>query len=145
MSPISKVVLSLALLLIAVGLFLGTSPENVTYPLVVAQRSLLQKTGQTGVVLFTPKITGNFRVSIYQNQVASPSGPIIQMTWTDELGTEQTDSGSSICPTILGTSQTYVSGCQLFVHAVGGYPILLNTYVPSGQAPYSVYTTVEEF
>jgi hypothetical protein len=144
MRPIPKVLLTV-LLFITVGLLLGAHFETATYPLVVAQHSLLQRTDSTSVVLFTPKITGNFRVSIYQNQVASPSGPLIQMTWTDELGMEQTDGGSSICPTILGTSQTYVSGCQLFVHAVGGYPILLNTNVIPGQTPYSVYATVEEF
>lgn len=136
----------LPLLLISVfaGVFYARKSYVERSPLVVAERSLLQQTGQTEVVLFTPKITGNFRLSIYQNQMASPYGPIVQVTWTDELGTEQTDPGGSVCPVIINSSQTAVSGCTVFVHAVAGYPIQLNTSVNIAQPAYSLYATVEE-
>ena len=136
------VLLSLLVLSISVGLFSANTSGTARSPVIVAQRSLLQRTGQIAVVLLTPKVTGDYRVSIYQNQQASPYGPIIQMSWTDELGTEQTDSGGSVCPIIVATTQT-VSGCQLFLHAVGGFPIQLNTYVNPAQPPYNVYVTVE--
>jgi len=140
----SLLLLPLLLVSVFAGLFYARSSYVERSPLVVAERSLLQQTGQTGVVLFTPKVTGNFRVSIYQNQLASTYAPIIQVTWTDELGTEQTDPDGSVCPLIINSSQTTVSGCTVFVHAIAGYPIQLNTYVNPAQPAYSLYATVEE-
>lgn len=112
------------------------------HPVIVAQRAFLQATGPFTQDLFTPEQDGDFRIEVYENQQASSFGPIMQVIWTDELGTQEMLSGFPIL--VAGTAGQKSSGGQIFVHALAGNPIQLTTSVNlAGQPPYNIRVTVE--
>ena len=143
---IQKSLIPMALVALLVSAVIGSRGDGTITksPLIVANRVFAQQTGSISQILFTPRQTASYRVSVYQNQAPNNYGPIIQLVWTDELGQEQTPSDVSFCSTISSNSNAYVCDGQLYVRAIAGNPIQLNTYVNPAAPPYNIYVTVEE-
>lgn len=141
--PVHKSICVVALLLAVAFLTAVKSNDddgiNPHHPVIVAEKDVLQVTGTLTQDLFTPTQDGNFRIDAYLNQQPlSGSGPALLLFWTDEFGTQQTSVGIN---TLSGATGVEASGGQIFVHALAGHPIQLETLGPP--SPYNIHITVE--
>ncbi len=151
-----KTVCVIAVLLLALAFTSGsTSPNNLTTPQIVASGKMLNQTTAFSKTLYTPGVSGLYRLSVYATiTVADPSSTSnwsYAFSWVDATGTTQT-AGQVL------TSNDYVigqflqpgsflalGGTSTTFQASKGTPIIHWTSIggsPDSSA-YSVFYTLE--
>ena len=140
-----------ALVTLGVQRSLGAASNSYSHPVIVANLAL---TGQTAAIpettLFTPTVTGLYRISTYMTMAQHGDGSSIwgvKLGWTDDAGVESNNAiqlfGASNPPTAydaLGGTGGSVST----IECVGGTPVTYSV-AKSGTfgGMYSLYFTVE--
>jgi len=122
------------------GTCFAQSPRQVV---VVADVARTNRTGNTGGILFTPTLTGMFRVNFYV-QCTSGSGlggTVLSpnLSWSDDIGTE-----TQVFPGVGDTSSGPPATFVFIVKALAGTPIAWNVE-PSfnDKSRYEVYLALE--
>jgi hypothetical protein len=124
------VLLTLAACCFLAGRSVGT-PDSLPAPPQIVRR--VELTNQTAPIptttLLTPSHNGLYRVSSYISTTDNPLWWPRRINWTDDVGPQMT---------VFGTF-----GNEIFIEAVAGQPISYAVDPNGGQAPYSLYITLE--
>jgi hypothetical protein len=153
-SLIVAVLLLAGLTLVAGSKSVASAPAAITTPQIVATGRLLNQSAPFSKTIYTPGVSGIYRLSAYGTMVAAdPDSTSVwwyNFGWTDASGTQATSNvllglGNRTGMFLLGAESNTMGGLTMTFQANKGTPITHNA-IQSGSpdaSQYSVYYTLE--